>query len=135
MDVYIKQVEVSALSAIPFKGEAALVETFFKQTDQLLRLMDGMTVGKLGQTAVQDEGSWSELHQQWTKSASMMETGIVGKEEKAALRSLVQQVNTAAVAAQEYAKNKSEAHLWSIQTALMKAVFAQQEWFASMGGL
>ncbi|QYR23373.1 SPOR domain-containing protein [Paenibacillus sp. sptzw28] len=135
MDVYIKQVEVPSLSAIPFKGDAAVVESFFKQTDQLLRLMNGMTIGKLGQTAVKVDGSWSELHQQWTKSASIMESGIVGKEEKAALLSLVQQVNTAAVAAQEYAKNQSEAHLWTIQTALMKAVFAEQEWFVSMGGL
>ena len=93
-----------------------------------------MTVAKLsGQSA--SDGEWQALHQQWTESASKMETGMTDKTNKDTLHKLVQAVNTAAVAAGEYAKKPSEAYLWSMQTALMDAIFIEKAWFVSMDAL
>ncbi|NBD25907.1 SPOR domain-containing protein [Paenibacillus glycinis] len=134
MDVYVKQIDVPALSGFAYGGAPADAQSFFEDTARLLAKLDEMTVAKLsGQSAA--DGEWQALHQQWTEAASKMETGMTDKTNKDTLHKLVQAVNTAAVAAGEYAKKPSEAYLWSMQTSLMNAVFIQKDWFASMESL
>ncbi|MFC4808997.1 SPOR domain-containing protein [Paenibacillus sp. GCM10023250] len=134
MDVYVKQVDLPALRAIPYGGKAAEAQTFFKDTAELLTQLDAMTVAGLsGQPA--SGGDWAALHQQWTESASRVESGMPAGTNKDALHKLVQAVNTAAVSAGEYGKKPAEAHLWSMQTALMNAVFIQKAWFESIESL
>ncbi|SFJ10663.1 Sporulation related domain-containing protein [Paenibacillus sp. UNC496MF] len=134
MDVYVKQVDLPALSAIPYGGKAADAQTFFKDTAELLAKLDAMTVAGLsGQPSPGED--WAALHQQWTESASRVEAGMAAGKDKDTLHKLAQAINTAAVAAGEYGKKPSEAYLWSMQTALMNAVFIQKAWFESIGSL
>jgi len=135
MEVYVKQIDRPALASIPYGGQAAEIVSFFKQTDELIRLMNAATLEKLNKSSTGRSGDWEELHQQWVKTAAAAEKGMTDKQQKAALLKVIQQVNTAAVAAGEYAKKPSDAHLWSIQNALMEAVFIQKSWFASIDAL
>ncbi|MFC5650078.1 SPOR domain-containing protein [Paenibacillus solisilvae] len=135
MDVYVKQIDVPALNQIGFKGDAAVVETFFKQSNELIRQWDAMTQEGLSGNSAAEAGNWTEKHQEWTKTAALVETGIVNKSDKAALLKFEQNMNTAAMTASEYAKKQADAYLWSLQTALMEAIFTQKAWFVSMDAL
>lgn len=139
MDVYVKQIDLPAVSSIPFKGDSSVVESFFRQTNELMAKLDSLTLEQLSGSSSGLGGfaqnDWKELHETWTQSASLMEAGMTDKANKTALLKLVQSINTAAVAADAYVKKPSEAYLWSMQKALMEAVFTQKGWFASMDAL
>ncbi|WP_308634768.1 SPOR domain-containing protein [Paenibacillus silvisoli] len=136
MDVYVKQIDLPAVSSISFKGEASAVESFFQQTSELIGKLDGLTIDRLSAGGgAKDDGEWKELHQQWISAASAMEAGLTDKVSKSTLQRLTQTINSVAVAADEYAKKPSDAYLWSMQSSLMKAVFAEKAWFESMDAL
>ncbi|RAP77859.1 SPOR domain-containing protein [Paenibacillus montanisoli] len=137
MEVYVKQIDVPAVSAISFDGEASAVEAFFKQTSSLIEKLDQVTIDRLsaGSGSKGEDGEWKELHQQWITAASAMEAGLKDKVTKSNLQRLTQSINSAAVAAEEYAKKPSDAYLWSMQSSLMKAVFAEKAWFESLNAL
>ncbi|SDX40477.1 SPOR domain-containing protein [Paenibacillus sp. CF384] len=134
MDVYVKQIDLPAVSSIAFKGEASAVEGFFEQTSELIASLDRLTVERLSGGA-DDAGDWKELHQQWITSANALAAGLTDKVNKSSLQKLTQLINSAAVAAEEYTKKPSDAYLWDMQASLMKAVFAEKAWFESMDAL
>ncbi|BBH19247.1 hypothetical protein Back11_05920 [Paenibacillus baekrokdamisoli] len=135
MDVYVKQIDLPALSQLAFTGNKKTVESFFDQTAALIKQLDTMTLSGLNTTGTAINSNWTDLHQKWTKSATQVEAGLVNKADKTALLKLEQLINTAVVAASEYAKKPANAHLWSMQTALMEAIFTQKVWFVSMDAL
>ncbi|WP_274649950.1 SPOR domain-containing protein [Paenibacillus humicola] len=135
MDVYIKPVDIPSVGAVAFTGDAKNIESFFKLTGDLIRQMDGMTIGGLTGQTDKSAGDWQTLHQQWTTAAGKIQQGLTRAADKDGLAKLAQAVNSAAVAAGEYAKKPSDAALWTVQASLMKAVFAQKDWFASMDAL
>ncbi|GGD54568.1 SPOR domain-containing protein [Paenibacillus nasutitermitis] len=135
MEVYVKQIDRPGLSAIPYTGDSAEIVSFFKQTDELIRLMNAATLEKLNKSSKSTSADWENLHQKWIKTAAAAEQGMTDKQQKTALLKVIQQVNKAAVAYGEYAKKPSDAHLWSIQNTLMEAVFIQKSWFASIDAL
>ncbi|WP_219837977.1 SPOR domain-containing protein [Paenibacillus sp. R14(2021)] len=134
MDVYVKQIDVPAVTAIAYKGSASEVQTFFGDTAALVAKLSQLTEESMDGASGSDV-NWKELHQQWTESGARVETGMTDKVNKAALLKLMQAVNSAVSAASEYAKKPSDAYLWSMQTSLMEAVFVQKGWFASMESL
>lgn len=134
LELYVKQVDLPAVSSFSFAGQASAVENFFRQTGGLIGKLEKLTVAGLVQSAGEQD-DWRETHQSWTEVSSLMESGVVDAAGKTWLHKLQQAINTAAVAAGEYEKKNSAAHLWSIQTALMEAIFVQKEWFASMDAL
>lgn len=134
MELYVKQIDLPAVSSFTFAGNASTVETFFRQTRELIDKLESMTVAKLVQST-DGEADWSDLHQKWTQTLVLMESGVVDNDGRTSLHKLQQAINTAVIAAGEYEKNASDAHLWSIQTALMEAIFVQNGWFASMDAL
>ncbi len=135
MDVYVKQVNVPALNQIAFTGDKAIVESFFKQSNELISQLDAMAQEGLNASSGAEKSNWTELHQEWTKTAARVEAGIVNKADKTALLKFEQYINTAAVTASEYTKKPIDAHLWSLQTALMEAIFTQKAWFVSIDAL
>lgn len=134
MELYVKEINQPAISSLTFAGDASTAETFFRQTRELIDKLGNMTVAKLVQST-DGVGDWSDLHQKWTQTSARMESGVVDNDGRTSLHKLQQAINTAVIASGEYEKNNSDAHLWSIQTALMEAIFVQNEWFASMDAL
>ena len=135
MEVYVKQVDVPALNQIAFTGDKAIVESFFKQSNELISQLDAMAQEGLNANSGAEKSNSTELHQEWTKTAARVEAGIVNKADKTALLKFEQYINTAAVTASEYTKKPADAHLWSLQTALMEAIFTQKAWFVSIDAL
>jgi len=133
-DLYVKKIDVPALSQLPFTGKAAEAEGFFSQTEKLIRAFDVFTAEKLGASITSGE-DWKEVHEKWTRALPAMEAGMKDEAGKQALHKLGQALSNAAAAAGEYGKKASDAHLWAIQTSIMEAVFIEKSWFASIDAL
>jgi len=133
-DLYVKKIDVPALSQLPFAGKAEEAESFFSQTEKLIRAFDVFTAEKLvsGNASGAD---WKDVHEKWTHALPAMEAGIKDEAGKQALHKLGQALGNAAEAAGEYGKKASDAHLWAIQTSIMEAVFIEKSWFASIDAL
>jgi len=133
-DLYVKKIDVPALSQLPFSGKAEEAESFFSQTEKLIRAFDVFTAEKLGATTASGT-DWKDAHEKWTRALPAMEAGMKDEAGKQALHKLGQALGNAAAAAGEYGKKASDAHLWAIQTSIMEAVFIEKSWFASIDAL
>jgi hypothetical protein len=140
LDLYIKEVSITAPSKLPFKGEQAAAQTFFTKTGEIVQMLDELTIAQLEQPSLSPlsqaaAASWQTEHQKWTKNAATMRIGIEDAAGKAYLEKVIQAINTAAKSMVEYDKKPSRAYLWSTQTQLMKAIISQKEWFDSISAL
>lgn len=139
-EVYVKELIIQAPQQFPFKGDAAEANRFFEQTNALISMLDDLALAQLEQPVLAPLGenaakAWRAEHQKWTLSIKAMESGIQGETGKASMGAVVQAVNTAASSLTEYDKNSSQAHLWSVQQALMEAILTQKTWFETIRAL
>ncbi|QAY65158.1 hypothetical protein [Paenibacillus protaetiae] len=137
MDLYAKKFDLSAPSQIPFEGKAEQAQQFFVQTGTLIPMMLGMVNAQLEQPAPSpfspaDSAAWQNAFQQWSDSAAAAKAGFADKEGSASYAELTQALQAAADSFSNYEKNTSRAHLWKAQSALMKAVIAQKNWFEAI---
>ncbi|MCA0755279.1 SPOR domain-containing protein [Paenibacillus sp. N4] len=140
LQLYIKEVSVAAPEAIPYNGKAEEAQTFFTQTKDLVRMLDELSLAQLEQASLSPLGqsaaeSWKAEFAKWTKSADTLRIGITDKEGKAFSEPLIQSVQAAAKAMQDYDKKPARAQLWTVQTSLMEAVLTQKEWFETISAL
>lgn len=139
-EVYVKELIIQAPEQFPFTGKAADASSFFEQTNTLISMLDDLALAQLEQPVLAPLGenaakAWRAEHQKWTLSIKAMESGIQGEAAKASMGAVVQAVNTAASSLTEYDKNPSQAHLWSVQRALMEAILTQKSWFETIRAL
>ncbi|RXZ84541.1 SPOR domain-containing protein [Paenibacillaceae bacterium] len=136
LDVYIKQVELPAASAVAFSGEADQLADFLDKTDSLLRTIGDWTGNKLQEESQETSSAelWQQSHPAWTTAAEHVKSGI-SEQGKAGFERLLRSVNTAVVTLGEYNKKPSRAHLWTAQSSLMEAIFAEKEWLEQIIGL
>ncbi|ANY70381.1 hypothetical protein BBD42_30695 [Paenibacillus sp. BIHB 4019] len=139
-EVYVKELIVQAPEQFPFTGKAAAASSFFEQTNALISMLDDLALAQLEQPVLAPLGenaakAWRTEHQKWTLSIKAMESGLQGEAGKASMGAVVQAVNTAASSLTEYDKNPSQAHLWSVQRALMEAILTQKSWFETIRAL
>ncbi|MGG4141572.1 SPOR domain-containing protein [Paenibacillus algorifonticola] len=139
-EVYVKELIVQAPEQFPFTGKAADASRFFEQTNALISMLDDLALAQLEQPILAPLGenaakAWRAEHQKWTLSIKVMESGLQGEAGKASMGAVVQAVNTAASSLTEYDKNPSQAHLWSVQQALMEAILTQKSWFETIRAL
>ncbi|WP_046229386.1 hypothetical protein [Paenibacillus algorifonticola] len=139
-EVYVKELIIQAPQQFPFTGKATDANSFFEQTNALVSMLDDLALAQLEQPVLAPLGEtaakgWRAEHQKWTLSIKAMESGIQGEAGKASMGAVVQAVNTAASSLTEYDKNPSQAHLWSVQRALMEAILAQKTWFETIRAL
>lgn len=140
LQLYIKEVSLSAPEAIPYNGKGEEAQAFFTQTKDLVRMLDELALAQLEQASLSPLGqsaaeAWQAEFAKWTESADALRIGITDKEGKAFSEPLIQSVQAAAKAMQDYDKKPSRAQLWSVQTSLMEAVLTQKEWFETISAL
>ncbi|PWV91952.1 sporulation related protein [Paenibacillus cellulosilyticus] len=140
LEVYVKAIELPAIDSMPFNGDAELLKQYWKQTSELITVLDRLTLDQLDQaklapfsTAV--SAAWKKLHEQWLSTSSQVTTKLSGDQASAGASRMAQSINTAAVALGEFDKKPSAAYLWNVQTALMGAIFAEKGWLESNAGL
>jgi hypothetical protein len=129
--VFVKAVDLPEAAAIHFSGDIKTAQSFFDKTDQLILLLDEMTVAKLDAAAPapfsnEETEAWKTVHQTWTRAAAEIKKGL-GAEDAPAADRMIKAINTAAISLDEYDKNPSRSHLWTVQSSLTAAVLAQKQ--------
>ncbi|KIL36404.1 hypothetical protein SD71_07985 [Cohnella kolymensis] len=128
-EVYIKPLEgepVTISSTVHPQGLAGLM----KSSGELIGLLTEFTAAGLQDNepkALSSEhaASLQQAHRAWLQTTAAAE-GLKG-EAKEAGKSLIQALNSAVMSMTEYNRKPSRYHLWSAQTAIMKALIADRD--------
>lgn len=140
IDLFVKEMTVSAPSEMPFDGQAESAQQFFDLTRDAVQMLDDLALAQLEQPALSKlsdaaSDAWEKAYQKWKLSAAPMKEGVKIAEHKAFLDKIVLSVDTAAAAMAEYNKKPAASHLWTAQSSLMEALIAQKGWFESISAL
>ncbi|BFH67315.1 MAG: SPOR domain-containing protein [Paenibacillus dendritiformis] len=136
IDLYVREMSRPALTKLAFQGNAADVEQFIADSDKVIGWLMAQSVAHLEGTeaaafAAEDTERLREQHLQWTQRMSKVQKGQP-KQSGDAWTKLVQAMNTAISAVNEYNKQPSTSHLWSIQQAVMQYLSAERSWLETM---
>jgi hypothetical protein len=136
----VKAIELPAIETMPFNGDAEQLLQYWKQTSELVAVLDRLTLDQLEQgnlapfsTAV--TAGWKKLHEQWLGTSSQVIAKLSGDQASVGASRMSQSINTAAVSLEEFNKKPSASYLWNVQTALMGAIFTEKGWLESNAGL
>ncbi|MBD3917754.1 SPOR domain-containing protein [Paenibacillus sp. PR3] len=140
LEVYVKAIELPSIESMPFNGDAELLKQYWKQTSELIAVLDRLTLDQLSQNKMEPfstavSAAWKKMHEQWLTTSSAVTAKLSGDKASAGANRLSQSINTAAVSLEQYDKKPSAAYLWNVQSALMGAVFAEKGWLDSNAGL
>ncbi|RJG17628.1 SPOR domain-containing protein [Paenibacillus thiaminolyticus] len=136
IDLYVREMSRPALTQLAFQGNAADVEQFMEDSDAVISWLTAQSVAHLEGTesaafAAEDTEQLRKQHLQWTQHMSKVQKGQP-KQSADAWTKLVQAMNTAISAVNEYNKQPSTSHLWSIQQAVMQYLSAERFWLDTM---
>ncbi|MBG9795025.1 sporulation protein [Paenibacillus dendritiformis] len=136
IDLYVREMSRPALTKLAFQGNAADVEQFIAASDNVIGWLMAQSVAHLEGTesaafAAEDTERLRERHLQWTQHMSKVQKGQP-KQSADAWTKLVQAMNTAISAVNEYNKQPSTSHLWSIQQAVMQYLSSERSWLDTM---
>lgn len=136
IDLYVREMSRPALTQLAFQGNASDVEQFMEDSDNVINWLTAQSVTHLEGTesaafAAEDTEQLRKQHLQWTQHMSKVQKGQP-QQSADAWTKLVQAMNTAISAVNEYNKQPSSSHLWSIQQAVMQYLSAERSWLDTM---
>ncbi|WP_289354863.1 SPOR domain-containing protein [Paenibacillus sp. S-12] len=136
MELYVRTLNRPAIAKLAFQGDSASVEQFLGQSDVVndwLMTQSIVYLEKANTEAFSQEitEQLRKDHQKWTQQMSAVQKGIPDQS-KTSWTELVQSMNTAISAVNEYNKQPSSSHLWSIQQAVMHYRNAEAAWLETM---
>ncbi|WJH32540.1 SPOR domain-containing protein [Paenibacillus sp. CC-CFT747] len=137
IEVYAKTVSVAGASQIRWNGKAEALQTYLSQSDQLLRMISGLTLVHLEEAKPTplDEATMKAVkkaHDQWTAGQAEVASGATA-EAKTALQKMNNAMNTAKLSLDKYKEAPATATLWNAQTNLMQFVLAEKELLRIIG--
>ncbi|MCE5170240.1 SPOR domain-containing protein [Paenibacillus profundus] len=136
VDLYVREMTRPALAKLAFQGGAATVEQFIAQSDKVNDWLMSQSIAYLEKSEVKgfDGDATEQLRQEhlkWTQQMNGMQKGQPEQSLKAWTQ-LVQAMNTAISAVNEYNKQPAASHLWSVQEAVMIYRTAESNWLDTM---
>lgn len=136
MELYVRTLNRPAITKLAFQGDSASVEQFLGQSDVVNEWLMSQSIAYLEKENIKSfsQEITEQLrkdHQKWTQQMSAVQKGIPDQS-KTAWTELVQSMNTAISAVNEYNKQPSSSHLWSIQQAVMHYRTAEAAWLETM---
>ncbi|MFC4099976.1 SPOR domain-containing protein [Paenibacillus xanthanilyticus] len=134
LQLYVKPIEVPALTQLAFNGKAETAQNFFALQADLLEQLDQYASGKL-EGVEAEAGAWRATYEKWAKAVPGIEASLTDQTGLTAMKELKESLSQAAAAASQYGSQQDEAQLWAVQSSLMDAVFILQAWFASTNAL
>ncbi|MBB3109895.1 hypothetical protein FHS18_001958 [Paenibacillus phyllosphaerae] len=127
IEVYIKQVDIPALTSVAYKGKAEEAQVFFDQSTALIGALNAYSSGQLIQQPV-SASEWQSIYKAWSAAAAVMDKGMADEAGQQRLQQLTSALQSGANSATAYQKEPSAAELWAIQSSIMDSVFALQSW-------
>lgn len=136
LNLYVREVHRPELTKLSFNGKKVDIEQFIKQSDKVSNWLVSQSIIYLGKPAAIpfEAGIIKQLrqeHQQWTQQMITVQKGIPIHAKNEWIK-LVQAMNTAISAVNEYKKQPSFAHLWTVQQAMMLYHIAEKAWISTI---
>lgn len=136
MELYVRTLSRPAITKLAFQGNAVSVERFLSQSDRVNEWLMSQSITHLEKENAEafSPESTKQLkneHQKWTQQMSAVQEGIPDQA-KTVWTKLVQSMNTAISAVNEYNKQPSFSHLWSVQQAVMLYRVSERAWLETM---
>ncbi|WP_018757028.1 SPOR domain-containing protein [Paenibacillus terrigena] len=136
VELYVRDLQLPETTQLMYAGDASQMEQFLKQSDQVVQILLQMSTAQLER---KDPTAYTQAellaikdaHQKWTELGTVAVKGLP-ESSKEAWGKMTQSMNTAIISLNEYGKQLSTSHLWSIQSALMAFVVSEKNWMASM---
>lgn len=137
LELYIKPLDIPAADRLVYAGEPETAESFFEQTRELMRMMNGMSAGLLaegggGALSPADWTRWRNAHRSWTEAAAAFRAGAP---EGSGYDALVRHLGIAAAAFEAYGNRPEPEHMLAAQSALMDAAIVLRNWMRSPDSL
>lgn len=136
VDLYVRPLHRPAITELLFREGTAVVERFIAQSDIVNAWLMSQSIAYLrkGAAAAFSLDLTEQLrreHSKWTQQMNIVEKGIP-EWSTTKWRKMIQGMNTAISALNEYNKQPLSAHLWDVQQAVMIYQAAQKEWLGTM---
>lgn len=136
ISLYVKALERPAMTKLAYEGDAETINGFVLQSDKVREWLVQHSSQMLQQSkqVAFDSQVMTELrteHLRWTQWGQKMQQQMSTDHEANWLK-LVQSMNTAISAVNEYNKKPAGAHLWTIQQACIQYMLLEREWLAAM---
>lgn len=136
--IYVRPFEREAITKLVFTGDADVLNSFMTQSDLVREWLIKQSSKMLQQTtldafSVADMDVLRTEHLRWTQWGQQLQKSM-DEEHAAQWLKMVQSMNTAISAVNEYNKKTASAHLWNIQQACMQYMVLEQEWLEGMKG-
>lgn len=136
--IYVRPFDREAITQLAFTGDSNVLNSFMTQSDLVREWLITQSSKMLQQTpleafSVANMDVLRTEHLRWTQWGQQIQKSMGEKAADQWLK-MVQAMNTAISAVNEYNKKPASAHLWNIQQACMQYMLLEQEWLAGMKG-
>lgn len=140
IETYRKAFTLAMPGTMAFNGEAAQLEQYFVQSNELIAMFADLASAQFEQTSFSAIGkaaheAWQEKYEQWMSLAEMVAKQWAAPEDIERAESLQAQLKEAQTQLESYQAQPKSSYLWKAQSALVKAVLIQKDWFESANAL
>lgn len=140
IETYRKAFTLTMPGTMAFNGEAAQLEQYFVQSNELIAMFADLASAQFEQTSFSAIGkaaqeAWQEKYEQWMSLAETVAKQWATPEGIEQAESLQAQLKEAQTQLESYQAQPKSSYLWKAQSALVKAVLIQKDWFESSNAL
>lgn len=140
IETYRKAFTLAMPGTMAFNGEAAQLEQYFVQSNELIAMFADLASAQFEQTSFSAIGraaqeAWQEKYEQWMSLAETIAKQWAAPEDREQAESLQAQLKEAQTQLESYQAQPKSSYLWKAQSALVKAVLIQKDWFESANAL
>lgn len=135
VNLIIHEVGFPKAAVVPFQGEAATLENYFKSSVAIVDLLSTASADRLQQAEAKalNEAEMKALqaaHQEWMDAATGIQGKLAGKQLEA-ITVMDKSIHSAIEAISEFNKKGAKTLLWEVQNELMKFILAEQHMISS----
>lgn len=140
IETYRKPLTIALPHAMAFNGEVEKLEQYFKQSNELIAMYADLVAVQLEQASYSKIGnaaaaSWQTSYEQWQATAEATSELWSTQRDREQAGQLQEQLAEAQQQLEQYQKQPKSIYLWKVQSALMKSVLVQKDWFEQVNTL
>ncbi|WP_051217451.1 SPOR domain-containing protein [Paenibacillus assamensis] len=141
LQMYVSSIERAELKQLAFTGDGKQIEGFIRSSDAVQDWLLTQSVTAIQATGLSsgkanafDKAAMDKLrneHLKWTQAGELIQKGQNVEAEKTWIK-MVQAMNTAISAVNEYNKYAASSQLWNIQQSLIQYSLLEQQWLKQL---
>lgn len=132
VELILHDITLPSSAQVVFDGDAMLLERYFTQSGELIKLLSSFSASRLSEVspqALQDDelAELGQKHQLWTESVAAIR-GKLPEDVAEEAGEMERAMNSAVKAIAEYNKKGAKTLLWEVQDEVMNFILAEQKW-------